>query len=162
MLLWHKAQHPTMLNLPGEANIRAASPSPSNASEARRASKNRDADPEFMVTTNTTISNYKIQKRCQKDAKMIKSISHADAPAPTHATHNVPRASLGPSAHKQPLQQEKKKKAKKMRQNNKTTPRDGENMLFCFIFFAFFFFSALQLLLARLRPSEARGTLCVA
>ena len=93
---------------------------------------------------------------------MEQNVSHADASAPTHAAHNVPRASLGPSAHKQPLQQEKKTKAKKMKQNKKTTPRSGEIMLFCIIFFAFFFFSVLQLLLVRLRPSEARGTLCVA
>ena len=93
---------------------------------------------------------------------MIKNISPADASAPTHATHNVPRASLGPSAQKQPLQQERKKKVKKVKQNKRTTPRNGEIMLFCFIFFTFFFFSMLQLLLARLRPSEARGTLCVA
>ena len=93
---------------------------------------------------------------------MVKNISHADASAPTHATRNVPRASFGPSAHKQPLQQKKKKKAKKMKQNKKTTPRNGGIMLFCSIPFAFFFFSVLQLLSVRLRPSEARGTLCVA
>ena len=49
-----------------------------------------------------------------------------------------------------------------MKQNKKTPPRNGEIMLFCFIFFTFFCFSVLPWLLVRLRPSEARGTLRVA